>query len=260
MPIPRLLSIFVVCIFFAFQASSAFAEKVVRVVGYTFPPFVSNSGTDGLTTEFLTFLNSQQSEYRFEFFKAPPNRRYWAIETQKADMILFEMPEWGWNEYAQLFEESRVLLRGGEVYIAHVKEGRGQSYFNDIKAKHLVGVFGYHYGFAEFNKDQKWLEKNFSIFLTDDPENVITMVLKNRADVGVVTQSYLTRYLDKNPETANDLLISEKKDQEYRLRAMVGKHAPITVQQFEGMLEKLNDAGALKTFFDSKGVGKRLVF
>ena len=256
----RFLAVLVTILGFGFQTSQGYAQQVVRVVGYTFPPFVVKEGAGGLTTEFLDFLNTQQSDFRFEFTKAPPNRRYWAFQEKHVDLILFEMPEWGWHEYKPLFDETRVLLRGGEVYITQAKEGRGQAYFDDIKGKHIVGVFGYHYGFAGFENDQQWLEKNFSIILTDDPKNVLTMVLKERADVGVVTQSYLSQYLAQNPDATKALLISKKKDQEYRLRALIGKHAPITIAQFEAMLEKLKKSDALKKFFNSKGLGNRLAF
>ncbi len=161
MTLLRILTLFIAILGFVIHVNTANAEKIVRVVGYTFPPFVSNDGTDGLTMEFLKFLNSRQSDYRFQFFKAPPKRRYWTIENQQADIILFEMPEWGWQKYAQLIDQTRVLLHGGEVYITQVLKGRNQAYFDRISDKNLVGVFGYHYGFAGFNNDQDWLDKNF---------------------------------------------------------------------------------------------------
>lgn len=256
----RTLVAFATVLSLVIQVSFANAEKIVQVVGYTFPPFVSKDGTEGLTTEFLTFLNKQQSTFRFEFSKVPPNRRYWMMKNQIADLILFEMPEWGWGEYADIFDQTQVMLLGGEVFIAHSEEGRNQTYFDEIKDKSIAGVFGYHYGFAGFNNDRDWLEKNFSIFLTDDPENVITMVIKNRADVGVVTQAFLSRYLSGHPEAGKDLLISETTDQEYRLRALIGKHSPISAAQFEAILEKAKASGDLQRFFDSMKVGGRLVF
>lgn len=256
----RIFAIFAAFVCFAVQVNSANAEKVVRVVGYTFPPFVSKDGTGGLTTNFLTFLNNQQSTYRFEFSKVHPNRRYWAIEKQVADIVVFEMPEWGWQKHALLFDETRALLHGGEVYISRAEEGRGQTFFDDLKSKLIAGVLGYHYGFADFNSDSKWLKKNFSIILNNDPGVVIKLVLKGRADVGVVTQSYLSRYLAKHPEAVKELLISKKKDQKYLLRALIGKHAPITTSEFESLLDRLKSSGNLKRFFDSNGVGAHFAF
>lgn len=256
MPHVRFFFTLIALFFFSLQAPVASAEKVVRVAGYTFPPFVNHDGSKGLTVDFLELLNSQQTEYRFIFSKIPSNRRYWAIEHQSADMILFEMSEWGWQDYQFLYQESRDIFHGGEVYITRAEQGRDQSYFEDIKSKHIAGVFGYHYGFADFNGDRKWLEDNFEIHLIDNPSHVITMILRNRADVGVVTESFLNLHFAKYPQAMEELLVSKKKDQEYRLKALAGNHSPLSLADFHALLDSLKENGELKKFFDLNGVGE----
>ena len=260
MKLAKNLTSFCLILVCAFTLSPAKAEQVVRVIGYTFPPFIQSKGDGGVTSDFLAFLNQNQSDYRFTLSKTSPNRRYRAIERREADMILFEMMEWGWKDQASKLTGSRTILKGGEVYIASKANGRNQSYFADIKSKRIAAVFGYHYGFAGFNNDREWLEKNFTISLTHEPSRVLSMVSQGRSDVGIVTESFLAQCLADNPNKFENLLISEKKDQEYRLKALVRNEAPITAETFNRLLEKLKAAGALRKFFSEKGLADHLVF
>lgn len=259
MILPRFVSTLLTIFILILQIDLAKAQEVVRVAGYTFPPFVNQNGTEGLTLDLLAFLNRQQSEYVFKFSYIPPKRRYWALQTGKADMVLFEMAEWGWKDYAHLLDESRTLFNGGEVYITHAVTGRDQSFFNDIKKKNIAGVNGYHYGFAGFAEDRQWLEDHYSILLVDNPLHVITLVLKDRAEIGVITESFLENYKNSYPEDHKELLVSNKKDQEYRLKAFVRKEGPISVSEFEELWAKVKKSGELERFFTSKGVASHLM-
>ena len=259
MTLQRYLATIFLLFLFLLQINSAWAQKVVRVAGYTFPPFVNQNGAEGLTLDLLAFLNKQQSEFVFKFSNIPPKRRYWALDSATADMILFEMPEWGWKDYSGLIEESRVLFKGGEVYITHAVPGRDQNFFKDIESKSLAGVSGYHYGFAGFAEDRKWLEEHFSILLVENPQHVITLVLKDRAEVGVVTESFLSLFKNWNPEDYKQLLVSEKKDQEYRLKAFVRKEAPISVPEFEALWNDMIQSDDVKRYLRKKGVYRHLM-
>ncbi|MCW9033672.1 MAG: transporter substrate-binding domain-containing protein [Rhodospirillales bacterium] len=244
--------------FFLIFPKTAEAETVVRVSGYTFPPFVNIEDSSGITADFIELLNQQQNQFRFVFQKTSPNRRYREIIEKNADLILFEMPEWGWEEYSNHVNVSKIYFIGGEVYIAKVKDGRDQKFFSTIGNKSIAGVFGYHYGFAGFSKDQKWLEKNFTLSLSHNPENIIRLIAKGRIEVGVITQSYLTEYLIKNPKHASEILISDRKDQSYEMRAIISNHSPINTKQFNALIDKIFSSGALLNFVKQRGLEAHL--
>ncbi len=124
----------------------------VKVGGYGFPPFVDkNAPNGGLAPSFVEALNNMSSEHTFTFVPTSPQRRYDHFRDGHFDMIMFEMPIWGWESQNLSYETTPVLLEGGEVYVAHKANASDQSYFDWLYDKSLVGLLGFHYGFAEFN-------------------------------------------------------------------------------------------------------------
>ena len=239
--------------------ASARAETEVGVLGYKFPPFVED-GYGGLTSSLITLLNATQSEFKFSFVPTSPARRYRDLAGGRGNVIIFEMPEWGWRASGVETAESREIMKGGEVYITLANKGRDQSFFDDIGSKSIAAVLGYHYGFAKFNADPKFLTKTFDINLTFGVESIIKMVVKNRADVGVVTESYLAKYLKDHTEIIGRLLISKIRDQVYSLRAIVGSDSPISVPKLEAILDDLKANGALADLFKDYGFEKQLTY
>ncbi len=252
----RLGLFFLTCLLFSYEGANA--KTIVKVSGYTFPPYVNIADNGGVTADFIELLNHQQNDFEFVFKKTSPNRRYREITEKKADLILFEMPGWGWEKYAEHISSSKIFFIGGEVYIAKPKEGRTQKYFSTIGSKSIAGVFGYHYGFAGFSKDPEWLQENFEISLSHNPENIIRLVANGRVEIGVVTQSFLSDYLQKKPGEKSKLMISDRKDQGYEMRAIIGNHSPITVETFNQLIDNIFSSGALQAFAKRKGLEAHL--
>ncbi len=228
----------------------AFAETVIKVGGYEFPPFVNTKSVgqfNGATLDLIDDFNRIQNEYRFEFVLTSPKRRYIDFTEHRYDMIMFESINWGWESYP--VEASRVYMKGGEVYIAYKREDRDQHFFDDLAKRKLVAILGYHYGFAGFNADEEYLTNHFQILLSIDHLRNIRLILVDRpelAEVAVVTRSFLGDYLNRHPEKGKSLLISEKLDQEYQHSILVRKGAAISVDQINMLLDKLEKQGVLQ--------------
>ncbi|MCG8611741.1 MAG: phosphate/phosphite/phosphonate ABC transporter substrate-binding protein [Pseudomonadales bacterium] len=222
----------------------------VKIGGYDFPPYVWMYGgqtAKGATLDLIVALNQSQSEYRFSFFPTTAKRRYLDFKQQNYDVILFESVLWGWQKLQH--DATSVFMGGGEVYIALNLPGRDQNFFTDIQSKQLVGILGYHYGFASFNADEDFLRKNFAILLSNNHERNIQLVLLNRpdvAEVAVVTKSLLDNYLEKSPRVKNQLLISQVYDQTYEHRAIVRPGSPIAARQLEALINALGRSGAVE--------------
>ena len=217
------------------------SEVPVRVLGYPFPPYVYPDQQPGLTSELLKLLNQSQQRYRFELELTTPNRRYSAFEHGLADMMLFEMPSWEWRHRRVPHTSTSVLLNGKEVYIALNQSDRNQRFFDDLSSRRLVIIQGYHYGFAGFNTDRSWLKQQYDVLITTDHQQLVDLVLNGRADVGVITQAYLNRLIANQPSLAERLLISDKADQHYRLRALFSTQSPIDADTFENLFLSLQD-------------------
>ncbi|GAA5314929.1 MAG: transporter substrate-binding domain-containing protein [Candidatus Pelagadaptatus aseana] len=230
-------------------------RREVAVGIYHFAPFAfedSNTKPSGMTYDLVDALNQLQHQYHFSLFKTTPSGRYKAFERNHFDMMVFESKLWGWQDRPML--ASKVFLKGGEVYITLKKPGRDQSFFNNVGDKSIIGIRGYHYGFANFNSDQEYLKQNFKILLTHSNESSIRMLLGGRGDVAVVTQSYLQLYLKHNPEAADKLLISEKLDQEYQHTFLIRDGHDITPEQINVWLQQLKSNGTLDDIWRKWGL------
>jgi hypothetical protein len=248
----RLIFVF----FLTITSYSVYAKDAIKVsVGmYPFAPFVEGKGAkeEGMTIDLMAALNKLQKKYYFSAILIPPKRRYQSYLDGHYDVIFYENKAWGWQDIA--IDISRVYQSGGEVYVALKQAGRGQEYFNDFSGKRMMGILGFHYGFANFNSDESYLRKNFQMQLSHDNDKNLTMLLKGRGDIVVVTKAYLQRYLLNNPEAKEKLLISHKLDQEYHHTVLVRPGLDPSVDEINRMLEALDESGALTRLLIKYGI------
>lgn len=233
------------------------AAEVVRVGGYDFPPFVeadANGPAKGLTLDMIDALNRAQSQYEFRFVATSARRRYSDVAEGHFDLIFFESPEWEWAAKNAAVDFSNVFLQGGEVYIAPAAPGRGQDWFSELKGKRMVGILGYHYGFANFVAEPEVLNKTWGMKLVNSHRSSIEMVLADRMDVAVVTDAYLWAYLARNPMARDRLLISDRYDQRYNHRILVRRGGAIDVDSVNRLLAGMERDGTLARLWRAAGV------
>ncbi len=229
-----LLLFFVICL-----SSNMVFAKTIKVGGYFYPPFVQKDGSKvtGIGLELLKEMNKFQNKYNFKFVTTSSKRRYIDFGKGRFDMIMFEDIAWGWKDKNVV--ASKVILRGGEKYVAKASSSKDQSFFNNIKNKSLALFLGYHYGFANYNADEKFLKKNFKVQLSTTHEGNIKKVLLGRADISLITYSYLKQYMKKNPSVKKKLLISDKFDQKYNHTSLIRKNGALKISELNGILTKM---------------------
>lgn len=228
----------------------ALAAEVVKVGGAHFPPYVikpESEAATGLLPELLEALNQAQADYRFVMLPTAIPRRFRDFQSGRIDMAVFENPGWGWQD----IEAARIDmgLEDAEVFVAHKRDSRGQDYFRSLDGKRLALYSGYHYGFAGFDADPEYLMREFNAMLTYSHDSNLLMVLRDRADIALVTRSYLGMYLERNPDVAGQFLVSDRVDQYYRHYALLRPGAPITPERFARLLETLRADGSLERIF-----------
>ncbi|WP_204381880.1 transporter substrate-binding domain-containing protein, partial [Aeromonas veronii] len=227
----------------------------IKVGGYPYAPFVvklPDSRYEGLTLELIDQLNAVQKEVTFVFVPTSAANRYKALDLGRFSLMLFEDTKWGWD--TDKFKMTTPFLGGGEVYVALNKAGRDQRFFDDPASHHLIGVTGYHYGVGQFNADPLYLQRKLNITLVKDNVSALQALLKGRGEVAILNVSYLNQYLQANPDTADQLLISQKWDQQYQHRAILHPAAPITPAQLEQWLAVLQQKGELDRLWTKYGV------
>ncbi|MGF0242647.1 substrate-binding periplasmic protein [Rhodococcus sp. IEGM1300] len=227
------------------------AAQLVRIGAAHFPPYTvrPEMGADtGLLPQLIQALNASQTDYQFVLVPTSIPRRYGDLKQGRVDMAIFENPDWGWKDIPHTNVD--LGLEDAEIFVAQRLPDRQQNYFSDLTGKRLALFSGYHYEFANFNADPKYLAQNYNATLTYSHDSNLLMVLRGRADIALVTRSYLSDYLLRNEKVAGQLLVSERIDQVYHHYAILRPAAPISGEAFSKLLQGLRDNGQMLKIFE----------
>ncbi|ROM39233.1 amino acid ABC transporter substrate-binding protein [Pseudomonas poae] len=229
----------------------ASAAQLVRIGAAHFPPYTvrPEQGADtGILPQLVEALNTLQSDYQFVLVPTSIPRRFRDFEQGRVDMAIFENPDWGWQGIAHTSVD--MGLEDAEIFVAQREPDRDQQYFADLAGKRLAVFSGYHYAFANFNADPKYLAEHFNATLTYSHDSNLLMVVRGRADIALVTRSYLSDFMVRNTDMAGKFLVSERIDQVYHHYALLRPKAPITGEAFAALLKQLRDNGQMLKIFE----------
>lgn len=219
----------------------ALAERqVVGVGAYNFPPYVMHAEStqpSGLLVDLIELINTEQDTYQFVLVPTSGARRYQDLDNGRFDMIAFESREWGWENTAH--QAMPLNISDAEVYVARQVPGRDQGYFDQLSGKRLALYTGYHYGFADFNTNRDYLRQHYKAMFSYSHDSNLQQVLHDRADIAVVTRSFLDIFRRDNPQLANQLLVSEKTDQTYSHQLLVRAQSPIAIEELQRLQTRM---------------------
>ncbi|NVK19860.1 MAG: transporter substrate-binding domain-containing protein [Methylocystaceae bacterium] len=252
--------LFIASLIYLLLANSVMATTVVNVLAYPFPPFLNDDKKTGLTADIIKLFNKNQSRFDFKLMVVKPQERYQPILSGKAHMMLFEMPEWNWQEHENNVQFSKLLLKGGEVYVAKRHRDQLRFDFEQIENRRIMAYEGYHYTFADMNADQNWLKSNFNIAFTNSHPHMLKAVKSGEVDIAVVTLSFLKQYFHDNPQDLLTYVISQQFAQVYKLRALVAKESPLKLTELEDLLHNLKNNNALQPVLETYGVLRQWQF
>lgn len=249
-----IMGLFISSLLISFSAWTA-GPIIVKVGATDFPPYIEvseNGKVGGIIAETINYMNSAQKDYKFVATPASAMRRHDSFKKNHFNVSMYDNIEWGWDK--SQVDASHVYMRGKEVYIAKMKPGRDEEYFASFKNKAMVGILGYHYGFANYNSDPVYLRKNFKMQSSTNNESSIKMILYERGDIAVVSEAFLNWYLSRHPEDKAKLLISKKVDQYYLHTIIVRKNTHPTVAEINKLLTKFRQSKEFKSIENRYGV------
>ena len=233
--------------------SDGAAATEIKVASVHFPPYVyADEPERGLLAQLLGALNRQQQDYRFIARDTSLARRFSDLRDGQVDLAVFENPDWGWQGIAAARLE--MGLEDAEIYVAQAQPGRDQSFFQPLQGKRLALFKGYHYGFSGFANDPQLLREQYSAELTYSHDSILGLVLRGRADIGLLTRSWLKERQIREPAPQAQLLIGDQVDQTYRHYMLLRPQAAITPARLEALLEALHHSGELQRIFEPYGV------
>lgn len=221
--------------------------RLVKVGGYVFPPFAERNMEgewSGVTLELIDLLNASQSDYRLQFLPTSATRRYLDFANGRFDLLFFESPHWGWED--QPVVSLRGPLLGREVFIAGSRPGRGQEYFASREGKRIALCNGYHYAFAGYNTDRQYLRREYDSIITFSQQSSVQMVLRERVELAVVSQTFLNSYLAEYPQYRSQLLVAEEPDQYYRHLLIKRESSEPGLDYLSALLARLWEKGDLQ--------------
>lgn len=229
------------------------AVPQIKVASVHFPPYVYDKEPGrGLLSQLLDALNRQQQDYRFVPRNTSLARRFSDLRDGQVDLAVFENPDWGWQGIAAARLE--MGLEDAEIYVAQAQSGRDQRFFESLQGKRLALFKGYHYGFSGFANDPQLLREQYSAKLTYSHDSILGLVLRGRADIGLLTRSWLLERQMREPALQAQLLVGEQVDQTYRHYMLLRPQAAITPARLEALLEELRHSGELQRIFEPYGV------
>ncbi len=224
----------------------AISKTLVKVGGYPFAPYVTKTADgeySGLTLDLISQLNLIQDKYQFAFVSTSSPYRYQAFSRNRFELMFFENKMWGW-QHAD-FYTLPLPIDDGEVYIAKKDPVQEADYFNDIAAKKLVLVEGYHYNITNDVTDKDILKKHFNVTFVTNNHASIEAILRGRGEVAPVTWSYLQHYFRQNPQAKDQLVSSERWDQRYQHQVLLSHSASISYDELLSLLQELDKKGVL---------------
>ncbi|WP_286266128.1 substrate-binding periplasmic protein [Thalassotalea atypica] len=235
--------------------SFAASNKPIKIVvsASTHEPYLFEDGDHGLTIDLLLAMNNVQSDFRFVLKRIPAKRVFQSIEQNWTDIVMWDNPVWGWKLKHNIMI-SHPLNAEKDRFIALKSSTRQQDYFDDFSGKRIVLVNGYHYQFREKDND-KWFEdpQYLPIFVKTELA-ALKMLITERGDIAVVSESTLNWFVYSNPDNKNKLLTSERYDREYERYFIVPQKAQISSAQVNAILETLSELKILNELYAKYGL------
>ena len=214
------------------------------------PPLTTGSG--GLSVDILQALNQLQDTYYFEQSLVATLRYRELIKQQRIQMAAFSNLNWSWD--TDTVQASLPMIHDRDIYIALNKDGHHEMLNALDPSTSKAGVLGFHYRLVNFSKDQNQIKESQNMILVENEMSVFNMIVLKRANIGIVSQSFLHYMQSQDTMHKHQILIADEVDSVYDRYYVIHKQAPISIEVFNQLLRDLNQSGALKRIYDSYGL------
>ena len=196
-------------------------EPLVKVYVYhLMPPYIVDlEGEAGLYFEFSDYLNQQEGRYRFKTVYLPRKRLERRLKESPLDgVILGVSPLWFKDPEEKKYLWTPYLFKDRDEVISLQQTAfdyRGPKSLLDMRVGGILGF--YYYGVDELAAQGKVTRID-----TSHEKALISMVLRERVDVGIVSQAALDYLIEKN-DWEQRLYVSDIPHDQYERRILVPK-------------------------------------
>ena len=206
------------------------------------PPFSFHKDRQqGLVFDVIKALNSYQDKYTFEASIYPTKRILKSPKQLDLHIIAFNDENWGWSQ--RNAKGSLTLTNGKDVFIARKD--------NKLRST-TAAVSGYHYAFADY--DPIKLETMPGVTAVQNEELVLDMVLRNRADRGVISLTFLQWVKVSDPQAYAKIEVVDQPDHTYNRQFIMLSWSPIATHEMNELLLNMKKDGIWDKVFGKYGL------
>ncbi|NHZ81484.1 transporter substrate-binding domain-containing protein [Massilia sp. CCM 8695] len=198
----------------------------------------------GELADFVNRMNDVQDKFHFELIIYPRLRLDRVFIDKEADVYPLRTTAWTRPELGLL--PTKTIFTSGDIYFARrANRFGGHKVFDDLTVPTVAGVRGYHYQLFNNNPDETYIKKNFKAYLVDSNESVIRFVLADHADIGIVPEVIMAKYLN-DPKVRQQVIVAGRYDSQVELSNLVRKDGPISVEEMNAIVDLLIASGDVK--------------
>lgn len=213
----------------------------------------ANNKPAGPLADFVHRMNQVQNKFAFEISIYPRTRLDRIYAQRKGDV--YPLRSMTWVSPAMNLLPTKTILTSGDVYIARKNNHYGgDAVFDKPRSKIVAGVRGYHYHHFNNIAEEAYIKRNYKADLLNSNEAVIQFVLADRADLGIVPEMIVAKYL--KDQGNNGQLIVGPFDSRVELSNLVRAGGPVSVSQMNAIIDMLVKSGDVARLRDTLTIAR----
>ena len=214
--------------------------KDVTIYGYHLkPPFIVDAKKEvGLYFDFSVYMNKKQQKYKFSTKYIPKKRIHNYIENDRLDGPLIGVnPLWYGDKAETKYLWTPKIFTDRDEIVSLTSSPFEFAGPTSLIDKKIGGVSGFYYW--ALNKIEK---SDFYLQSVASEKSVLGVLLKQRVDIGIVSQSTLSYLVKHNKKYEGKFHISKNPHEEYDRRMLVAlKHKELFDYMKPFMAEMYSD-------------------
>ena len=213
------------------SAANALERQVITLYAYHLkPPFIVDIANEkGLYYDLASYLNARQKKYEFHTVFLPRKRLDRYLANNKLDgLVIGVSPVWFNDKSETRYLWSDSFYKDRDLVISSAQKPIDYQYPNSLLNTRIAGVRGFKYfGIDPLVTSGKIVRED-----TVGEYEVVEMVLKNRSDAGIVSESTLL-YLNARNNWQGLLYYASTPHDQYKRRILIP-------QEFSDVLNTIN--------------------
>lgn len=234
----RLCLALLIVLFAATHASTSYArpQQIIAYAYHLKPPFITDLGSEnGLYYD----LSKQLSDEKFEVYTVfVPRKRIdkLLLNPDFNGIIIGVHPKWFDDKDKKRYLWSKPFYRDLDEFISLKSSAFDYQRPSSLHGKSLAGVSGFYYVHIEPLVKARKIQR----FDTIGEQEVIKMVMRGRADIGIVSRSTLDYMkLHNQFDNIENLHVSSKPHDAFNRHILIPPNSPQLLQHINAKIESM---------------------